>query len=153
MTTSNSSSTMTAQQYMDNYYVTTNTSTSATQYTWSTTYTFTTNYQPYISYVYDTNFTWRYTADIEGLRQYLFANNSYRELGDILYDMYLLADDDQEFEDSLYSRTLDLLYEITREEIAFELLLNEKEFPYQDVNKILYEIIDSYRNHFQTEEF
>lgn len=144
---------MTAQQYMDNYYVTTNTSTSATQYTWSTTYTFTTNYQPYISYVYDTNFTWRYTADIEGLRQYLFANNSYRELGDILYDMYLLADDDQEFEDSLYSRTLDLLYEITREEIAFELLLNEKEFPYQDVNKILYEIIDSYRNHFQTEEF
>ncbi len=139
---------------MNNYYVTTNTYTFTTTYpssTWNATYT---AYEPFNdSYIYDTDLQWRYTSNIYGLREYLFANNSYKELGDILYDMYMVSDDAQEFEDSIYRNTLDLLYELTRSEYAFQDLLDEQQYSYQELNKIIYEIIDSYRKNFQTEEF
>ena len=156
---SNTSNRMTAEQFMNNYYVTTNASTTTT-YTFTTTYpsdTWNTTYTAYVpfngNYIYDTDLQWRYTSNIYGLREYLFANNSYKELGDILYDMYMVSDDAQEFEDSIYRNTLDLLYELTRSEYAFQDLLDEQQYSYQELNKIIYEIIDSYRKNFQTEEF
>lgn len=138
----------------DKYYqttFTTNTTSSSPFFS-----TITTNYVPfqneYMS-VYDPIFSWHYEPNITGLREYMFANNLYKELADILYDMYLVSNDDQEFEDSLYRNTLDLLYESTREEDTFNDLLNENLFDYQGINKIIAEIIDYYRLNFKTEEF
>lgn len=118
--------------------------------------TVTTNYVPFqneYTSIYDPIFSWHYEPNITGLREYMFANNLYKELADILYDMYLVSDDDQEFEDSLYRNTLDLLYESTRAEDTLNDLLNEDLFDYQGINKVIAEIIDSYRLNFKTEEF
>lgn len=118
---------------------------------WETVYT---NYVPFQNqYVYDTGIQWKYIADIRGLREYMFANNLYKELGDILYDLYLITTDEQDFEDSLYRNTLDLIYEFTRPEPAFDDLLNEDIFDYRSLNKIISEVIEAYRNNFETEEF
>lgn len=118
---------------------------------WKTIYK---NYVPFRDqYVYDTGIQWRYTSDIKGLREYMFANNLYKELSDILYDLYLITTDGQDFEDSLYRNTLDLIYEFTRPEPAFDDLLNEEIFDYRSLNKIIDEVIEAYRNNFKTEEF
>lgn len=118
---------------------------------WETVYT---NYVPFQNqYVYDTGIQWKYIADIRGLREYMFANNLYKELSDILYDLYLITTDEQDFEDSLYRNTLDLIYEFTRPEPAFNDLLNEDIFDYRSLNKIISEVIEAYRSNFETEEF
>lgn len=118
---------------------------------WKTIYK---NYVPFRDqYVYDTGIQWVYTSDIKGLREYMFANNLYKELSDILYDLYLITTDEQYFEDSLYRNTLDLIYEFTRPEPAFNDLLNEDIFDYRSLNKIIDEVIEAYRNNFKTEEF
>jgi hypothetical protein len=118
---------------------------------WKTIYK---NYVPFRDqYVYDTGIQWWYTSDIKGLREYMFANNLYKELSDILYDLYLITTDEQDFEDSLYRNTLDLIYEFTRPEPAFDDLLNEDIFDYRSLNKIIDEVIEAYRNNFKTEEF
>lgn len=118
---------------------------------WNTIYT---NYVPFQNqYVYDTGFQWRYHSDITGLREYMFANNLYKELGDILYDLFLVSQDEQDFEDSLYRNTLDLIYEFTRPEPAFNDLLNEELFGYRPLNQIICEVIEAYRSNFETEEF
>lgn len=130
------------------YNYTTN-STDSTVY--ETVYT---NYVPFQNqYVYDTGIQWKYIADIRGLREYMFANNLYKELSDILYDLYLITTDEQDFEDSLYRNTLDLIYEFTRPEPAFNDLLNEDIFDYRSLNKIINEVIEAYRSNFETEEF
>jgi hypothetical protein len=118
---------------------------------WKTIYK---NYVPFRDqYVYDTGIQWWYTSDIKGLREYMFANNLYKELSDILYDLYLITTDEQDFEDSLYRNTLDLIYEFTRPEPAFDDLLNEDIFDYRSLNKVISEVIEAYRNNFETEEF
>jgi hypothetical protein len=118
---------------------------------WKTIYK---NYVPFRDqYVYDTGIQWWYTSDIKGLREYMFANNLYKELSDILYDLYLITTDEQDFEDSLYRNTLDLIYEFTRPEPAFDDLLNEEIFDYRSLNKVISEVIEAYRNNFETEEF
>jgi hypothetical protein len=118
---------------------------------WKTIYK---NYVPFRDqYVYDTGIQWWYTSDIKGLREYMFANNLYKELSDILYDLYLITTDEQDFEDSLYRNTLDLIYEFTRPEPAFDDLLNEDIFDYRSLNKVISEVIEAYRNNFKTEEF
>ena len=118
---------------------------------WETVYT---NYVPFQNqYVHDTGIQWKYIADIRGLREYMFANNLYKELSDILYDLYLITTDEQDFEDSLYRNTLDLIYEFTRPEPAFDDLLNEEIFDYRSLNKVISEVIEAYRNNFETEEF
>jgi hypothetical protein len=118
---------------------------------WKTIYK---NYVPFRDqYVYDTGIQWWYTSDIKGLREYMFANNLYKELSDILYDLYLITTDEQDFEDSLYRNALDLIYEFTRPEPAFDDLLNEEIFDYRSLNKIIDEVIEAYRNNFKTEEF
>jgi hypothetical protein len=118
---------------------------------WKTIYK---NYVPFRDqYVYDTGIQWWYTSDIKGLREYMFANNLYKELSDILYDLYLITTDEQDFEDSLYRNTLDLIYEFTRPEPAFDDLLNEEIFDYRSLNKVISEVIESYRNNFETDEF
>lgn len=118
---------------------------------WKTIYK---NYVPFRDqYVYDTTIQWVYTSDIKGLREYMFANNLYKELSDILYDLYLITTDEQDFEDSLYRNTLDLIYEFTRPESAFDDLLNEDIFDYRSLNKVISEVIEAYRNNFKTEEF
>lgn len=151
MTTSNLSSNTSNRMTTDTSTTTNYTFTTTYPSDWNTTYT---AYVPFNgSYIYDTDLQWRYTSNIYGLREYLFANNAYKELGDILYDMYMVSDDAQEFEDSIYRNTLDLLYELTRSEYAFQDLLDEQQYSYQELNKIIYEIIDSYRKNFQTEEF
>lgn len=137
--------------YNKYYQVTYTTNTNTVTSTFNTIYT---NYVPFQNnYIYDPVFSWRYELNITGLREFLFANNLYKELADILYDMYLVSEDDQEFEDSLYRNTLDLLYEATRIEDSFNDLLNEDLFDYQGINKIIAEIIDTYRANFKTEEF
>ncbi len=131
------------------YTYTTNSTSDSTVY--ETVYT---NYVPFQNqYVYDTGIQWKYIADIRGLREYMFANNLYKELSDILYDLYLITTDEQDFEDSLYRNTLDLIYEFTRPEPAFNDLLNEDMFDYRSLNKIISEVIEAYRSNFETEEF
>lgn len=130
------------------YYTTNSTNNTGV---WNTVYT---NYVPFQGqYVYDTGIQWKYFADIRGLREYMFANNLYKELSDILYDLYLITTDEQDFEDSLYRNTLDLIYEFTRPEPAFDDLLNEDMFDYRSLNKIISEVIEAYRNNFETEEY
>lgn len=139
------------QLYNTIQYTHTTNTTDSTVWEWETVYT---NYVPFQNqYVYDTGFQWKYTADIIGLREYMFANNLYKELSDILYDLYLITTDEQDFEDSLYRNTLDLIYEFTRPEPAFNDLLNEDIFDYRSLNKIISEVIEAYRSNFETEEF
>jgi len=65
------------------YTYTTNSTNSTNSTVWETVYT---NYVPFQNqYVYDTGIQWKYIADIRGLREYMFANNLYKELSDILY--------------------------------------------------------------------
>ena len=133
------------------YTYTTNSTNSTNSTVWETVYT---NYVPFQNqYVYDTGIQWKYIADIRGLREYMFANNLYKELSDILYDLYLITTDEQDFEDSLYRNTLDLIYEFTRPEPAFNDLLNEDIFDYRSLNKVISEVIEAYRSNFETEEF
>ena len=133
------------------YFTYTTNSTSNNTVLWKTVYT---NYVPFQNqYIYDNGFQWEYTTDIKGLREYMFANNLYKELSDILYDLYTITIDEQDFEDSLYRNTLDLIYEFTRPEPAFNDLLNEDIFDYRSLNQIIREVIEAYRNNFETEEF
>lgn len=139
ITTNLTNNDITANEY---YYYTTNTTT--TTGVWTTTIP---SYQPYqsnIQYVYDTDFSWRYSSNDYGVREYMFANNLYVEISDILLSYYKDAEDDQEFEDNLYRLTLDLLYEYIHEERAFEDFFNENLFKYGEINKIIQEIIDRY---------
>ena len=140
-----------SDKYIYSQTITTNTTSTGNQ--WYTIGTY--NYVPYdTNYVYNQAIVWNYSPDIDGLREYMFANNLYNVISDILYDMYCEhICDEQEFEDNLYKNTLDLLYDFTREDIVFKDLLDERLFGYNSLNKIINEIIDSYRHNFLLEEY
>ena len=127
--------------FINNYSYTSNTTSTTV---WTTTIP---TYQPFnsnLQYVYDDVLIWKYQSNDYGLREYMFANDLYVEISDILIDNYYRVDDDQEFEDNLYRFTLDLLYDYIQQEVAFKDFFNEKLFKYREVNKIIQEIIDRY---------
>ena len=124
--------------FQQTYYYTTNSTT--TNSVWTTI-----PYEPFDSnYAYNTALNWNYSSDDYGLREYMFANNLYVEISDILLEENRFVDSDQEFEDNLYRLTLDLLYDYIKQERAFKDFFNEKLFKYGEVNKIIQEIIDRY---------
>ena len=142
---------MNYQDSATNYTVWYNNASSSFNTIYESSFTFTTNYIPMQSNVYNydmndisTGYTlqWDFGHTIHGLREYLFANNSYYEISELLLDMFLECDDEQEFEDNLYRLTLDLLYENVRA-LLFD-LLDEQIYSYSEVNKVIDEIIDDY---------
>ena len=115
-----------------------------TQYQYTTN---TINYIPWNStasdqYVYDIQ--WRFSDDDYGIREFMFANDSYSEIAETLLYYHSLSDDEQDFEDNLYRLTLDLLYESISVETYFKDFFNEKKYKYGEINKIIQEIIDDY---------
>lgn len=124
-------------QYMDKYYTTyyyTDTSQSYTTYTYNL---------GNMNYAYSNDIMWKYEPNIHGLREYMFANTLYDTISDILIDESNLSEDEQYFEDKIYRFTLDLLYEFIDKNI-FTDILDEKQYPYNEINSIINEILDEY---------
>ena len=131
---------ITNQNMYQTFYYTTNSNSTTTNTVWTTI-----PYEPFDSnYAYNSVITWNYSPNDYGLREYMFANNLYVEISDILLEENRFVDSDQEFEDNLYRLTLDLLYDYIKQERAFNDFFNEKLFKYGEVNKIIQEIIDRY---------
>ena len=158
----NNGNTTMNENFVDKYYSSgylTYTSTSTNNNTWNdniwdnqynyytSNATVTSRYINGSSEIYDAVFRWTYSEDVTGIREFMFTNNLYHEIGYTLYQMYIDSEkDDQEFEYDLYGLTLDLLYERlkTEEDNTFEDFFNEKKYSYVGVNAIISEIIDSY---------
>lgn len=136
------------QYYFTGYATNSTTSTTTINYPDSTFIMSGVMYAPFESnYVYD--LSWNYTQDTHGLREYMFANDTYNEVAEILIEMK--DEPDQDFEDGLYGLCLELLYEKVRKEYEVN-FFNEKLIPYTDLNKIIQEIIDIYHKRIAIQE-
>lgn len=142
----------TYNKYYDTTYsnvVHTGSSTASTTYSTPYYYSTTTNglnvtYTWNINDAYSNELRIYFTDDVDGLANYIFSECLYDLFKDILVSISKQYDNGQDFEDDLYSISLDILVDEISKVSYFSNILNEKFYPYRGLNKIIQKIIDGY---------
>ena len=98
--------------------------------------------------IYDFKFS--YSDTIEGLKNYIFANDLITETIYIMENIYYESEDPQKFEDDIYYTVLDLLYTLVNQDTEksnFKSMLFDKyKYPDFELDIIINKIIKRFHN-------